>query len=295
MNFFKRKFYKSYLSVLGFFGASDEEITKIQYFLKNNKKPDLKNPKEFMEKTLWLKLYYYTENYGKFVDKFEVRNYVEEKIGAKYLNGLLGVYDSVSEINFEELPNQFAIKGTHGSGYNIIVKDKSGLDINKTKKKLNKFLSDKYYTKFSESIYKNVKPRLIIEKYISETDSDSLIDYKFHCFNGQPKYVFVQKNKSEDITKCFYDLNWNKVLPEKFMPAFHNSDFKKPENFDEMISLAEKLSQGFIFLRVDLYSIGNKIIFGELTFFSNGGLIRSSIERFNKEFGELIELPNLNS
>ena len=291
MHFFKRKFYKSYLSILDFFGASDEEITKIQYFLKNNTKPNLSSPKEFMEKILWLKLYHYTENYGNLVDKYEVRNYVEEKIGKKYLNDLLGVYDSVSEINFEDLPNQFAIKGTHGSGYNIIVKDKSELNINKTKKKLNKFLADKYYTKFREAIYKNVKPRLIIEKYISEADSDALIDYKFHCFNGQPKYVFVQKNKSKDITKSFYDMDWNKVLPEKFTPAFHNSDFKKPENFDEMIRIAEKLSQGFIFLRVDLYSIGNKIIFGELTFFSNGGLIRSSIEKFNTEFGDLIKLP----
>lgn len=291
MHFFKRKFYKSYLSLLEFFGASDEKITEIQYFLKNNTKPDLSNPKEFMEKTLWLKLYYYTVNYGDFVDKFEVRKYVERKIGKHYLNDLFGVYDAVNEIDFEELPNQFAIKGTHGSGYNIIVKDKNELNIGTTKKRLNKFLSEKYYYKFREAIYKKVKPRLIIEKYISEADSDALIDYKFHCFHGKPEYVFVQKNKSEEISKCFYDMNWNKVLPEKFIPAFHNSDFKKPENFDEMISIAEKLSEGFIFLRVDLYSIGNRIIFGELTFFSNGGLIRSSIERFNREFGDLIKLP----
>ncbi|MCL9804382.1 glycosyltransferase [Flavobacterium amniphilum] len=292
MNFFKRKFYKTYLSLLEFLGASDEEITKIQYFLKNNKKPNLSDPKEFMEKTLWLKLYYYTENYGKFVDKFEVRDYVEEKIGKQYLNDIFGIYDSVSEINFDALPNQFVIKGTHGSGYNVIVKDKNELNIDKTKKKLNQFLTEKYYYKFREAIYKNVKPRLIIEKYISEIDSDALIDYKFHCFNGKPEYVYLQKNKSKDITKCFYDMNWNKVLPEKFIPAFHNSDFKKPDNFDEMIRIAEKLCEGFLFLRVDLYSIGDKIIFGELTFFSNGGLIRSSIERFNKEFGELIKLPN---
>ncbi|WP_136666550.1 ATP-grasp fold amidoligase family protein [Flavobacterium sp. H122] len=291
MNFFRRKFYKFYLGTLENFNADDTKISEIQYLLKNNTKPDLSSPKEFMEKILWLKLHHYTENYGRFVDKFEVRSYVEDKIGKQYLNDILGVYDSVSEINFDKLPNQYVLKGTHGSGYNIIVKDKNQLNISKTKKKLNKFLSQNYYDKFRESIYKNVKPRIIAEKYISEIDNDSLIDYKFHCFHGQPKYVFVQKNKSENITKSFYDLNWNKVLPEKYIPAFSNSDFKKPENFDEMIRIAEKLSEGFIFLRVDLYSIGDRIIFGELTFFSNGGLVRSSIERFNQEFGDLIKLP----
>jgi hypothetical protein len=291
MNFFKRKLYKTYITILKLFNPNDTEISKIQYLLKNNLKPNLNDPKEFMEKILWLKLYHYTENYGKYVDKFEVRNYIEEKIGEKYLNELIGVYSSASEINFNELPNQFVIKGTHGSGYNIIVKDKNELNITRTKKQINKFLSQNYYHKFRESIYKNVKPRIIIEKYISEIDNDSLIDYKFHCFHGQPKYVFVQKNKSENISKCFYDLNWNRVLPEKFIPAFSNSNFTKPDNFEEMIQIAQKLSEGFIFLRVDLYSIGNKIIFGELTFFSNAGLVRSSIERFNKEFGELIKLP----
>lgn len=291
MNFIKRKFYKFYITLLKFFNCDDAEISKIQYLLKNNVRPNINNPKEFMEKTLWLKLYYYKENYGNYVDKYEVRKYIEEKIGPNYLNELLGVYNRASEINFETLPDQFVIKGTHGSGYNIIVKDKSTLNINKTKTKINKFLSQNYYDKFREAIYKNLKPRIIIEKYISEIDNDSLIDYKFHCFHGQPKYVFVQKNKSQNITKSFYDMNWNKILPEKFIPAFANSDFKKPENFEEMIQIAQKLAEGFIFLRVDLYSIGDKIVFGELTFFSNGGLIRSSIEKFNKEFGDLIKLP----
>lgn len=291
MNFIKRKFYKFYITLLKFFNCDDAEISKIQYLLKNNVRPNINNPKEFMEKTLWLKLYYYKENYGNYVDKYEVRKYIEEKIGPNYLNELLGVYNTASEINFETLPDQFVIKGTHGSGYNIIVKDKSTLNINKTKTKIDKFLSQNYYDKFREAIYKNLKPRIIIEKYISEIDNDSLIDYKFHCFHGQPKYVFVQKNKSQNISKSFYDMNWNKILPEKFIPAFANSDFKKPENFEEMIQIAQKLAEGFIFLRVDLYSIGDKIVFGELTFFSNGGLIRSSIEKFNKEFGDLIKLP----
>lgn len=293
MKFIKRKYYKLQIWFFKSTGESYQKISVVQYLLKNNTKPNINIPKEYTEKTLWLKLNFYTESYGKYVDKFEVRNYVEKIIGKKYLNEMFGIYESVSEINFGILPNQFVLKGTHGSGYNIIVKNKNEINIKKTKNKLNKFLSDKYYAKFCELIYKNITPRILIEKYISEIDNESLIDYKFHCFNGEPKYVYLQKNKSENIQKCFYDMQWNKILPEKYISAFYESDFQKPENFDEMIEVAKKLSQGFIFLRVDLYSIENKIIFGELTFFSNAGLIRSSIERFNKEFGELMQLPNV--
>ena len=295
MNFFKRKYYKLFISVLKSIGGNDTKISTLQYFLKNNTKPDLVNPKEFMEKTLWLKLYYYKEDYGKFVDKYEVRSYIEEKIGTEYLNEIYGIYDNVAQINFNALPDQFVLKGTHGSGYNIIVKNKSELNLEQTNKKLNQFLSDNYYYRFRESIYKNLQPRILVEKYISEIDSDSLIDYKFHCFHGEPKYVFVQKNKHENLRKSFYDLNWNKIMPEKDITAFSEADFEKPDNFDEMVQVAKKLSEGFIFLRVDLYSISNKIIFGELTFFSNAGLIRSSVERFNTEFGELIQLPKMNA
>lgn len=283
-----------YVSLLKRTGGSDEKISILQYFLKNNTKPDLVNPKEFMEKILWLKLNYYKEDYGKFVDKYEVRSYIEERIGKKYLNEVYGIYDKVAQIDFNDLPDQFVLKGTHGSGYNIIVKNKSELNLEKTKLKLNKFLSDNYYYRFRESIYKNLPPRILAEKYISEIDSDSLIDYKFHCFHGEPKYVYVQKDKHENLRKSFYDLNWNKIIPEKHITAFSEANFEKPDNFEEMIEIAKKLSEDFIFLRVDLYSINNKIIFGELTFFSNAGLIRSSVERFNKEFGDLMHLPKLN-
>lgn len=291
MNLFARKYYKFYINLLEFIGTSDEKIIMLQYLRMNGIKPDLVNPKEFTEKMLWLKLYYYTESYGKFVDKYEVRSHVENTIGVKYLNEIIGVYDSAKDINFDDLPKQFVLKGTHGSGYNIIVKNKEALNISKTKKKLNQFLSDNYYYKFRELIYKEVKPRILIEKYISEIDSDALIDYKFHCFHGVPKYVFVQKNTVDGVRKSFYDLNWNKVLPEQYIPAFYEAEFEKPANFDEMIEVAKKLAYGFLFLRVDLYSIQHKIIFGELTFFSNAGNIRSSIEKFNIEFGDLIQLP----
>lgn len=292
MNFIKRKYYKILIKLLKIKEGNDDKITILQYLIKNNHRPDLKNPKELTEKLLWLKLNHYNENYGNYVDKYEVRNYVENKIGKDYLNELYGVYDSVSQINFDSLPNQFVLKATHGSGYNIIVEDKSNLNVKKTKKKLNHFLSQNYYNKFQEAIYKNVKPRIIIEKYISGNEANTVVEYKFYCYNGEPKYIYAEKKELNKIQKCFYDLDWNKILPQKENFIFTKSNFIKPNNLDEMLLLASKLSEGFIFLRVDLYSVGNKIIFGELTFFSGAGLIKSSIERFNVEYAKLIELPN---
>ncbi len=291
MNFLKRKYYNLIIKLLRLTEGNDEKITILQYLIKNNYKPDLKNPKGLTEKLLWLKLNYYKEDYGKYVDKFEVRNYVEEKIGKKYLNEFYGVYDSVSQINFDAFPYQFVLKGTHGSGYNIIVEDRSQLNIKQTKKKLNRFLSQNYYNKYQEAIYKNVKPRIIAEKYISKIDNYSVVEYKFFCYNGVPKYLYAEKKEIEGIQKCFYDLEWNKILPQKHNPLFIKSTFMKPNNLDEMLEVATKLSEGFIFLRVDLYSVGNKITFGELTFFSSAGLKKSTIERFNIEFGNLIQLP----
>ena len=291
MNFFKRKYYKLNIAFLKLRGGNDEKITIFQYLIKNNHRPDLKNPKELTEKLLWLKLNYYKENYGKYVDKYEVRNYVEKKIGKKYLNELFGVYDSVSQINIDALPNQFVLKGTHGSGYNIIVEDRSQLNIKQTKKKLNRFLSQNYYNKFQEVIYKNLKPRIIAEKYISKIDDYPVVEYKFYCYNGEPKYIYAEKKELDNIQICFYDLEWNKILPQKQNPIFIKSTFMKPNNLDEMLEVATKLSEGFIFMRVDLYSVGNKVTFGELTFFSSAGLIKSTIERFNTEYGDLIQLP----
>ena len=293
MNFFKRKYYKLLIKLLRLRDGNDEKITILQYLIKNNLRPDLKNPKELTEKLLWLKLNQYKENYGDYVDKYEVRNYVEKKIGREYLNELYGVFDSVSQINFDTLPNQFVLKGTHGSGYNIIVEDKSKLNIKQTKKKLNYFLSQNYYYKFQEAIYKNVKPRIVAEKYISKIDNNPMVEYKIFCYHGEPKYIFAEKKESNSIQKCFYDLDWNKILPQKESSIFTNSNFMKPNNLEKMLEVATKLSEGFIFMRVDLYSVGNKITFGELTFFSSAGLIKSKIERFNTEYAKLIQLPNL--
>lgn len=292
MKFFKRKYLQLYVKFLSFINANDCKISSVKYYLKNNKKLQLDNPIEFMEKIQWLKHYKYTEKYSLFVDKYDVRNFVSSTIGDEYLNKVIGVYDCVDNIDFDALPNQFVLKGTHGSGYNIIITDKKIIDIKVIKRKLNGFLSSNYYYENRELIYKNIKPRIIIENYLSDHNSNDIIDYKFYCFNGVPKYVLVKKGHLGVEKKCFYDLEWNKIFPDSVTDGFLIENILKPENFTEMIEVASKLSQNFIFIRVDLYAINSKIIFGELTFFPTGGNKRLNIERFNKEFGDFLVLPS---
>ncbi|WP_163411157.1 ATP-grasp fold amidoligase family protein [Flavobacterium ajazii] len=289
-NFVYRKYNQTRAILLSKYSSDDAKVTKAKYYCKNKRILNLDNPQEFMEKIQWLKLYHYKEGYGQYVDKFEVRSFVETKIGKKYLNDIIGVYDTVEEIDFEKLPKQYAIKGTHGSGYNLIVKDTSSINNTDDKNKLKSFLSSNYYDKYREAIYKDVKPRLLIEKYISNFD-EGLIDYKFYCFHGQPKYILVKKLEDGKQKKCFYDLNWKKITSNENDINRLESEIEKPANFNEMLKVASVLSDQFIFVRVDLYSIEDKVLFGELTFFPTGGHNRFPIDYLNLEMGKLIKLP----
>jgi hypothetical protein len=291
MKFLKRKYYQIYIGLLEFVKASNETKSKVKFYYKNNKRLNLQNPVEFMDKIQWLKLYYYTENYGYLVDKYEVREFIKERIGEKYLNKFIDVFYTVNEINFENLPNQFALKGTHGSGYNIIVDDKSKLNWEKAKVKLLKFLKSDYSKKNEENIYKALIPKILVEEYLSDLNDNYIIDYKFFCFHGKAKYVWVKTFHDGKYRNCYFDLNWNKIKDDSNKKNYLEIDIPKPENLDEMINISNKLSEDFIFVRVDLYSIKMKVYFGELTFFPWGGKERLTVERFNKEFGDLIQLP----
>lgn len=273
------------------FSKNDELFCKTKYYYYNKRVLNLEQPVEFMEKINWLKLYHYKEQFGNLVDKYEVRSFVESKIGASYLNPIIGIYNSVEEIDFKKLPNQFVIKGTHGSGYNCIVKDKKGVHEDKMKRKLASFLNENYFNENREYIYKNVTPRLLVEDYIFEFNSGELIDYKFYTIHGVPKYVLVKVTEKGKDKKCFYDLDWNKIYPDVLSSDFLQTEIVRPVNFDEMVEVVKKLATDFIFVRVDLYSVQNKIIFGELTFFPTAGVKRFKIERFNKELGDAITLP----
>lgn len=253
---------------------------------------NLDNPKTFNEKLQWLKLYDHNPLMTICADKYKVRDYVKDKIGEEYLIPLLGVWDNPDEIDFSSLPNQFVLKVNWGIGQNIIVKDKSQLNVRDAKEKLRNWLrpeSNHYYPGLEWS-YKNIKPKIICEEYLEQLNGD-LYDYKFLCYNGIAKNLFVVSDRFRNKYIDFYDVNWER-LP--FTRVFNNSPkgINKPDNFDKLIQLSEKLAKPFTFVRVDFYSIENKIHFGELTFYPGNGVESFEPIEWDYKLGDLIELPN---
>ena len=254
-------------------------------------KPNIDNPKSFNEKLQWLKLYNEDPLLTKCADKYLVRDYVKEKIGEEYLIPLLGVWDSPDEIDFDKLPEQFVLKVNWGSGQNIIVKDKSKLDIKEAKAKLKEWLkphSNHYYFGF-EWCYKNIQPKIIAEKYIEQIDGN-LLDYKIFCNNGNPSFLFVGIDRHKDLKFNFYDLDFN-LLPFKQHYDVSNKKIPKPECFQEMLNVAKKLSKDFLHARIDLFLIGNKIYFGEITFYHFNGLEAFEPVEWDYKLGEMLTLP----
>ena len=252
---------------------------------------DLENPKTLSEKLMWLRVYDNSPLKTKCADKYEVREYVKEKIGEEYLIPLYGVYDNFDEIDFDSLPNQFVMKCNHGCGYNIIVKDKAKLDIKDTKAKINTWLKEDFGSYFGEIHYSAIKPRIVIEKYIENLDGD-IEDYKYFCFNGKPYcFLYCTDRKSGVLKNSFFDLNW-KNMQFNYTGELYTKDIKKPKNYELMNEIAKKLSKDFKHVRVDLYNIEGKIYFGELTFTGYGGYYKFQPEEWNLKLGNLLDLNN---
>lgn len=256
---------------------------------------NLDNPRTFNEKIQWLKLYDSTPIKTRLADKYLVREWIKEKIGEKYLIPLLGVFDKFEDIDFNKLPNRFVIKCNHGSGWNIIVKDKSKLDLRTIKEKLDKWLHTNFaFLAGYELHYKNMSPKIIIEQY-KEDDSGDLRDYKFLCFNGKVKYIWVDGERYSEHKRNLYDLEWNlidkKIGEGKIYP---NIDYcPKPHNLNKMIEFATLLSKGFPFVRVDFFESNKQLYFGEMTFTSASGIHLTEPKSFILELGNLIKLPTL--
>ena len=265
----------------------DKIMIKIQYFIKNGTKVNLKNPKRFTEKIQLYKLMYRNNEMTKCVDKYEVREFVRKK-GLEYiLNELYGVWDNADNIDFDKLPNSFILKTTNGSQTNIICKDKNKLNIEETRKKLNGWLREKREKLGREWAYYNVKPRIICEKLLSYNIGEELPDYKFLCFDGEPYclYFINGRKQGEKVNLGIFDLNF-KQLP--YFRADENelkTKQDKPKNFEEMIEIARKLSSGFPHVRVDMYNINGKIIFGEMTFYDGSGYQRYQPDEFDYILG----------
>ena len=254
--------------------------------------PHIKNPRTYNEKLQWLKLNEQHSEYTKLVDKISAKEYVKSLIGEKYIIPTLGIWNTIDEIDWDLLPNQFVIKVSSDSGGIVVCKDKSQLNINAATKKLQYGWGKNYFKFNKEYPYKNVKPRIIAEQYM-EDESGELRDYKFFCFDGEPKALFVatdRGNKEVETKFDFYDIDFNH-LP--FLNGHPNATIQptKPDNYEEMLDIVKKLSKGMCHVRVDLYNVRGKIYFGELTFFHWSGMTPFEPIEWDFKFGEWIKLP----
>ncbi|MBO1003216.1 ATP-grasp fold amidoligase family protein [Pseudogracilibacillus auburnensis] len=273
----------------------DKYYLKLLYWGETGEKLNLVNPQKYNEKLQWLKLYNRKPEYTKYVDKYAVRSYISEIIGDEYLTPIIGVYNSIDEIDWNSLPDKFVLKCTHGSSANIICTNKNELNIKDAKEKLNKWMKKNWYWFGREWPYKQVRPRIICEKFIEQSDGDELRDYRFFCFNGEPKFITVDFSitNKEKTRRNLYDLEWNLMDEEISYPKELGIKVKKPERLCEMISLSKKLSENIPHLRVDFYYIKEKIIFGEMTFFHQSGMGKFRPTKFDNQLGEWLKLPKI--
>ena len=274
----------------------DESFLKLYYWAYMGKCLNLRNPQTFTEKIQCLKLHHSRDAlFTTMVDKYAVKKYVSNIIGDKYIIPTLGVWNTPEEIEFDKLPNKFVLKVTHDSGGISICRDKNTFDKNKAIKKLRSALNRDFYNVTREWPYKNVPRRIIAETYIEDSvvpNSEYLTDYKFYCFNGKPTYCQVIRDRGSNETIDFYDMNW-KHMPFVGLKEFISNGLtpvEKPAKLDEMIMIAEKLSNGILFSRIDVYAVNQKVYFGEITFFPSSGIGRFSPSNWDKELGNLIQL-----
>ncbi|SFB88815.1 ATP-grasp fold amidoligase family protein [Butyrivibrio sp. YAB3001] len=289
-----------YLSNRGLFNyMDDEKYLSIRYKCLLGRTLNIKTPLSFNEKLQWLKIHDRKQIYETMVDKYAAKGFVSERIGKEYIIPTYGVWDCFDDINFAELPNEFVIKCTHDSGGVVIVKDKNSTNIKKIKSKINKSLKKNFYLYGREWPYKNVMPRIIIEKYIwnsmcgdKDIDYPGLIDYKFYCFNGIPKFLYVSSgmDKHDTAAISFVSLDW-KRLP------FYRLDYKQltelppqPKCFEKMLKICKKLAEGTNFLRVDLYEVDNKVFFSEMTFYPCSGFMPFNDYKYDIQIGEYLSL-----
>lgn len=251
---------------------------------------DWDNPSTFNQKLQWLKMHWHDPLATKCADKYEVREYVTDKIGENILNELFAVYDKPDQIDLQQLPNSFVLKATHSSSMNIICQNKNQMNWEENYDLMNHWLRTNYYRGTREWVYKDIKPRIICEKLLEDEKEGGLNDYKFFCFNGEPKFIQVDVGRFSDHRKNLYDLNWD-ILP--FTHNFPNypGEIEEPKTLDKMIQFAKLLSGDFPFVRVDFYSIGEKVYFGELTFFPAAGFGRFKPNKYDEILGSKLVLP----
>ena len=273
--------------------SSDRLYLSVMYFLAHRQRMNWENPRTFNEKLNWLKLWSKNRGFEKYVDKYGVREYVASTIGIQYLIPILGVWDRMEEIDFSTLPDRYVLKTTHDSGGVVIV---DGRPTDRQLRKLREHLSKNYFWIGREYPYQKVKPRIIAEQFMVDESGWDLKDYKFFCFDGEPKILFLAserfKEKDGKAKFDYFDMELHH-LPVKSKGHEQNMENTHPEvpNFKLMTDLARKLSKGFPFIRIDFYNINGKVYFGEMTFFHDDATVPLQPREWNIKFGDMIQLP----
>ena len=267
---------------------SDRRFITTLYRIRSGSKLNLDNPKTFNEKLNWLKLNYRQPTFTLMADKYAVKQYVSNIIGNYYVVENYVVADRWEDIDFSSLPNQFVIKCTHDSGGAFVCRDKSTFDFESTRKAIEHNLNINYFKPLREWPYKNIKPRIIVDRFLDDQTGNELRDYKWWCFNGEPTYMYCTI-KGDNIFENFYDLDFKPVPIDHGFPR-HQPEFERPITFDLMKELAAKLSQGIPFVRVDFFEVDGRVYFGEFTFYDWGGM-RPFGGNWDEVLGELIDLP----
>lgn len=275
---------------------SENAYNRLSYYylhLKRGRLPkvlDLRNPKTFNEKTIWLKLNQRYPNAHVLADKVLVKDLVRARVGAQYVVPTIKVYESSSDICPEELPSAFILKANHGSGWNIVCPEKPALDWARTISTLDRWLSTNYYDIGKEYQYRTIKPMIICEPLLrGPTPGVPIIDYKVFCFSGIPRFIQVDLDRFTNHSRSFYDTNWN-ILPFTTLYPRGNRKVPLPRKLDEMLTIAKRLSEGLVFARIDLYLVGNAVYFGEITLHHGGGFEPFIPSRYDRMLGDQIDL-----
>lgn len=275
---------------------SDKQYLSMMFRYRMGYKLDWENPKTFSEKLQWLKLNDHNPTYTQLVDKYEVKEYVSQLIGERYVAKTLGIWDSPEEVDFASLPQQFVLKTTHGGGNSgvIICRDKSLLDEAKTRQALRRSMKQDLYRDSREWPYKNVNRRILAEEYLEDKETGELRDYKFFCFDGTVKALFVatERQTRKEPFFNFFDREYNSLDVKQGHPRAEVIP-DKPALFEEMVRVAEELSKNVPHVRVDLYQVNGQIYFGEFTFYHFGGMVHFEPESWDKYFGDWLILPTI--
>ncbi len=263
------------------------------FFLKTGRRLKLKNPKMYNDKIQWIKLYDRNPLLPRLNDKLLVRDYVAGKGYGNLLNELLGVYDRVEAIDLEALPGAFVLKANHGSSWNIICRDKEGMDWQRELGRMDLWIHSNYCHANYEWGYRDIKARILCEKYLGDERGDPPMDYKFFCFKGIPRVVAVDYDRFKNHKRNLYDMDWHFMDCRINFENDRGHHIDKPVNFETMKQVAADLSRDFHHVRVDLYEVEGKVIFSELTFYNGSGMSRLRPESFEEQMGEWLQIPEI--